>query len=74
MPGFRMPRQFLSFGAGDGLYGGSVFVWVNYESPFELERGERNRMFFSLCQICAGLNCDIAAVTKGIPHRRTAPK
>jgi hypothetical protein len=35
MPGFRMPRQFLSFGAGDGLYGGSVFVWVNYESPFE---------------------------------------
>jgi hypothetical protein len=36
MPGFRMPHQFLSFGAGDGLYGGSVFVWVNYESPFEL--------------------------------------
>ena len=35
MPGLRMPHQFLSFGAGDGLYGGSVFVWVNYESPFE---------------------------------------
>ena len=35
MPGFRMPHQFLSFGAGDGLYGGSAFVWVNYESPFE---------------------------------------
>ena len=36
MPGLRMLHQFLSFGAGDGLYGGSVFVWVNYESPFEL--------------------------------------
>ena len=35
MPGLRMLHQFLSFGAGDGLYGGSVFVWVNYESPFE---------------------------------------
>jgi transcriptional regulator with XRE-family HTH domain len=34
-----------------------------------VERGERNLSFFILCQICAGLNCDIAAVTKGIPHR-----
>jgi transcriptional regulator with XRE-family HTH domain len=33
-----------------------------------VERGERNLSFFILCQICAGLNCDIAAVTKGIPH------
>ena len=39
-----------------------------------IERGERNLTFFSLCQICAGLNCDIAAVTKGIPHPRAAPK
>ena len=39
-----------------------------------VERGERNLTFFSLCQICAGLNCDIAAVTKGIPRARTAPK
>jgi transcriptional regulator with XRE-family HTH domain len=35
-----------------------------------VERGERNLSFFILCQICAGLNCDIAAVTKGIPHRQ----
>ena len=33
-----------------------------------VERGERNLTFSSLCQICNGLNCDIAAVTKGIPH------
>jgi transcriptional regulator with XRE-family HTH domain len=37
-----------------------------------VERGERNLSFFILCQICAGLNCDIAAVTKGIPpHSRS---
>jgi len=35
-----------------------------------VERGERNLTFSSLCQICAGLNCDIAAVTKGIPYLR----
>jgi transcriptional regulator with XRE-family HTH domain len=39
-----------------------------------IERGERNLTFFSLCQICGGLNCDIAAVTKGIPHSRADRK
>ena len=39
-----------------------------------VERGERNLTFFSLCQICAGLNCDIAAVTEGIPHLKSASK
>ena len=34
-----------------------------------VERGERNLTFFSLCEICAGLDCDIAAVTRGIPYR-----
>src|ERR1700739_1493075 len=34
-----------------------------------VERGERNLTFSSLCQICSGLNCDIAAVTEGIPHQ-----
>jgi transcriptional regulator with XRE-family HTH domain len=29
-----------------------------------VERGERNLIFFILCQICVGLNCDIAAVTE----------
>ena len=33
-----------------------------------VERGERNLTFFCLCQICAGLNCDVATVTKGIPY------
>ena len=35
-----------------------------------VERGERNLTFSSVCQICAGLNRDIAAVTKGIPYLR----
>jgi transcriptional regulator with XRE-family HTH domain len=39
-----------------------------------VERGERNLTFFSLCQICTGLNCDIAAVTQGIPHLEIARK
>jgi transcriptional regulator with XRE-family HTH domain len=39
-----------------------------------IERGERNLTFFILCQICAGLNCDIAAVTRGIPHPKSAPR
>jgi transcriptional regulator with XRE-family HTH domain len=39
-----------------------------------VERGERNLTFSSLCQICSGLNCDIAAVTKGIPYRTDPPK
>ena len=38
-----------------------------------VERGERDLTFSSLCQICTGLNCDIAAVTKGIPYRTDAP-
>ena len=40
----------------------------------EIERGKRNVTFSNLCQICDGLNCDIAAVTKGIPHPKTARK
>lgn len=39
-----------------------------------VERGEHNLTFSSLCQICTGLNCDVAAITKGIPHRTDAPK
>ena len=38
-----------------------------------VERGERNMTFTSLCQICTGLHCDIAAVTKGIPYGTEAP-
>jgi transcriptional regulator with XRE-family HTH domain len=30
-----------------------------------VERGERNLTFSCLCEICTGLDCDIAAVTKG---------
>jgi len=33
-----------------------------------VERGQRNLTFADLCQICAGLECDIPAVTGGIPH------
>ena len=33
-----------------------------------VERGERNVTFGVLCAICVGLGCDIAAITKCIPH------
>ena len=33
-----------------------------------VERGQRNLTFAGLCQICAGLKCDIAAITGGIPY------
>ena len=32
-----------------------------------VERGERNLTIKVLCQICAALGCDVAALTKGIP-------
>jgi DNA-binding XRE family transcriptional regulator len=35
-----------------------------------VERGERNVTFGVLCAICVGLECDIAAITKCIPHPR----
>ena len=38
-----------------------------------VERGNRNVTFGVLCEICDGLNCDIAAVTRGIPHPPTPP-
>jgi DNA-binding Xre family transcriptional regulator len=40
----------------------------------EIERGERNVTFSNLCQICEGLDCDIATVTEGIPHVKSASK
>jgi transcriptional regulator with XRE-family HTH domain len=40
----------------------------------EIERGERNVTFSNLCQICDGLNCDIATVTEGIPHLKSVSK
>jgi transcriptional regulator with XRE-family HTH domain len=39
-----------------------------------VERGERDLTFFSLCRICAGLNCDIATITEGIPHPKATSK
>jgi transcriptional regulator with XRE-family HTH domain len=37
-----------------------------------VERGKRNMTFSVLCQICDSLSCDIATVTKGIPHLQTS--
>jgi transcriptional regulator with XRE-family HTH domain len=39
-----------------------------------VERGQRDLIFFRLCRICAGLNCDIATITEGIPHPKAASK
>jgi len=33
-----------------------------------VERGSRNVTFDVLCTICDGLTCDIAKITRGIPH------
>ena len=33
-----------------------------------VERGERNLTFTVLCQICVALDCDVAAITQGIPE------
>ena len=33
-----------------------------------VERGERNLTFTVLCQICTALNCDVAALTHGLPE------
>jgi len=35
-----------------------------------VERGERNVTFTMLCQICSALECDIAALAKGLPKYR----
>jgi len=39
-----------------------------------VERGQRDLTFFSLCRISAGLNCDIATLTEGIPYPKAASK
>jgi transcriptional regulator with XRE-family HTH domain len=33
-----------------------------------VERGERNVTFTMLCKICAALECDVAALTYGLPE------
>lgn len=33
-----------------------------------VERGERNVTFTMLCKICAALECDVAAITYGLPE------
>lgn len=34
-----------------------------------VERGERNITFTVLCRLCLALECDVAALTNGIPTR-----
>jgi transcriptional regulator with XRE-family HTH domain len=33
-----------------------------------VERGERNVTFTMLCTICAAIDCDVAALTHGLPE------
>ena len=46
-----------------------------YESDIDrsyiggVERGERNITITVLCKIAAGLRCDVAALTKDLPHK-----
>jgi transcriptional regulator with XRE-family HTH domain len=39
-----------------------------------VERGERNVTFSALCMICVTLDCDVAALTGGIPELALAPQ
>ena len=34
-----------------------------------IERGEQNLSFTVLCRLCRGLECDVAALTAGIPKQ-----
>ncbi len=38
-----------------------------------VERGERNLTFSVLCALCAGLGCDVATLTAGIPDLSPPP-
>jgi transcriptional regulator with XRE-family HTH domain len=38
-----------------------------------VERGERNVTFSILCSLCAVLDCDVAALTVGIPELPAPP-
>jgi DNA-binding XRE family transcriptional regulator len=56
--GWTQKRFSSNCGLGRSYFGG-------------VERGKRNMTFSVLCQICDSLSCDIATVTKGIPHLQT---
>ena len=53
---------------GYGQKGFAVKCGLGWGYLGEVERGERNITFGILCAISLGLECDIATITKGIPH------
>ena len=57
---------------GYGQKGFAVKCGLGWSYLGEVERGERNITFGILCAICLGLECDIATITKGIPHLAAA--
>jgi len=58
---------------GSSIRGGAALVAAaEFGQRIDVvSRGKRNMTFSVLCQICDGLSCDIATVTKGIPHLQT---
>jgi transcriptional regulator with XRE-family HTH domain len=57
---------------GYGQKGFAVKCGLGWSYLGEVERGERNITFGILCAICLGLECDIATITKDIPHLAAA--
>jgi transcriptional regulator with XRE-family HTH domain len=60
----RCARELLGFSQND--FARSCGLDMTYLGG--VERGDRNVTFGVLCTICEGLTCDIATMTKGIPH------
>jgi transcriptional regulator with XRE-family HTH domain len=60
----RCARKLLGFSQTDF----AIKCGLDWSYLGGVERGDRNVTFGVLCSICDGLTCDIATITKGIPH------
>ena len=60
----RRARNLLGF--SDTVLAAACGLDKDYFS--KIECGGQDMLFSELCEICEVLRCDIAAVTKGIPH------
>jgi transcriptional regulator with XRE-family HTH domain len=60
----RYARKLLGFSQNDF----ATKCGLNRSHLGRVERGAHNVTFGVLCTICDGLTCDIATITRGIPH------
>lgn len=47
----------------------SLVAGIDRSYMGRIERGEQNLSFTVLCKVCIALECDVAAITQGIPKR-----